>query len=155
MNTHERGLTLIEVLASLAILSFISVIIWSVFFQGYKYSQNAISKNSILQEVNILTSNITKLHQSLETYEISSENCSIKITDLKMSPHTEQLFSNTKICFKILEINNVSGAGPTTVEPNKSGNDVSLKISASDKNNSQNDITVKTYLYRIKGADYQ
>lgn len=133
MKSDERGLTLIEVLTTLAILSFIGTIIWSVFIQGYRNSQQAISKNLILQEVNILISNLTNLHQKLDIYEITSENCTIKITNLKTTPYQTQVFSNKNICFNILEINNVKGAGPMRVEPNKVGNDISLKISASDK----------------------
>jgi prepilin-type N-terminal cleavage/methylation domain-containing protein len=151
----ERGLTLVEVLATLTILSIVSVIIWSVFFQGYKFSQKAISKNFILQEANILTTNLTKIHQTIDIYEITSGYCTISVTNMTTTPHNVQIFNHPNICFKLLEINNVSGTGPRKVEPNKNGNDISLKVSASDKKDPNNNLTINTFLYRVKGADYQ
>jgi prepilin-type N-terminal cleavage/methylation domain-containing protein len=155
LNRGERGLTLVEVLATLTILSMVSVIIWSVFFQGYNYSQKANSKNLMLQEANILAANLTRIHQTIDKYEIKSENCSIKVTNLKSTPPQYQVFNHANICFKLVEINNVNGTGPRIVEPNKNGNDISLKISVSDKKDPENNITLDTFLYRVKGADYQ
>ncbi|WP_223591141.1 PulJ/GspJ family protein [Neobacillus bataviensis] len=154
MKRDESGLTLVEVLATLAIFSMVAVIIWSVFFQGFNFSEKAISKNFMLQESNILVTNLKRVHQKLIKYEIKSENCSIKVTDLTTSSQVQE-FNHPSICFKILEINNVTGSGPKTIEPNKNANDISLKISVSDKNNSANSITINTFLYRVKGVDYQ
>ena len=160
MKRTENGFTLIEVLVTLSILSFVGIIAWSVFFQGYNFSQKAISKNAMIQETNLLITNLKKVHQTLIEYEIKSENCEIKVTNLKTSPKQTQIFNHPAICFKILEINAGPGSGPKTVKPNNklndgSLNDVSLKINASDKNNPQNSITQDTFLYRMKGADYQ
>ena len=153
VNRDEGGITLVEVLATLTILSLISVSIWSVFFQGYNYSQKALSKNFMLQESNILFTNLKKTHQTLIKYDIKSENCAIKVTNHTVTPPHEQIFNQPNICFTILEINNVKGSGPNSIEPNK--NDVSLKILASDKKNPSNSINIDTFLYRVKGADYQ
>ncbi len=155
MKRDESGLTLVEVLATLTIVSIIGIIIWSIFFQGYNFSQKAMSKNFMLQETNILITNLTKQHQKLIKYELKSENCEIKITNLKTSPTQVQVFNHPNICFKITEINNIKNPGPFSVEPNKIANDVSLKITASDKNNPENSITIDTFLYRVKGVDYQ
>lgn len=157
LNRDESGLTLIEVLLTLSILSIISVIIWGVFFQGFNFSQKAMSKNFMLQESNLLITNLKKTHQTLVTYDIRSENCDIKVRNLTTTttPAPEQIFNHPNICFKILEINNVTSSGPLTVNPNKIANDVSLKISASDKKNPGNVVTINTFLYRVKGVDYQ
>ena len=161
MKRTENGLTLIELLVTLSILSFIGIIAWSVFFQGYNFSQKAISKNAMIQETNLLITDLKKVHQTLIKYEIKSENCEVKVTNLKTTPQQTQIFNHPNICFKILEINAVQGSGPKTVEPNikdatdDSLNDVPLKINASDKNNSQNSITQDTFLYRMKGVDFK
>lgn len=155
MNRDESGFTLIEVLATLTIFSIISIMIWSVFFQGYNFSQKAISKNFMLQETNLLLTNLKRTHQTLFMYDIKSENCSIKVTNLTTTPPQEQEYNHPNICFKILAINNVNGSGPRTVEPNKNANDVSLKISVSDKNDQNNSVIIDEFLYRVKGVDYQ
>ncbi len=155
LKQTESGLTLIEVLATLTILSVISITIWSVFFQGYNFSQKAVSKNFMLQESNILTTTLKKTHQKLITYEIKSENCAVKVKDLSVTPNQEKILDHPNICFKIIEINNVNSSGPYRVEPNKIANDLSLKINLSDKNNPNNSVIINTFLYRVKGADYQ
>lgn len=159
MKTDEKGLTLIEVIAALAIISLVSGIIWSIFFQGFNYSQKSVSKNTILQETNILTSNLNQLHRTLNLYEIRSENCEIKITDLESSPQKVYVFSSDKICFKIQQMNQTAGEGPITVDPSNHNSiidnkDVSLSIYVSDKKNSANNTTINTFLYRLKGVGY-
>lgn len=152
LKFNNKGLTLIEVIVTLAIVSIVGVIIWSVFLQGNKFSQQAMTKNAILQELNILTSNLNRQHQTLSQYDLKSENCSIKLIN---TTGGDKIFDSSNVCFTILEINGVAGPGPKTVKPNVAENDISLKIKANDKKNTANSITIKTYLYRIKGVDYK
>ena len=51
---NQKGVTLIELLATITILSIIGVIIWNVFIQGTKYSNTAVTKNRLIQESNIV-----------------------------------------------------------------------------------------------------
>ncbi|MFF2447731.1 type II secretion system protein [Neobacillus sp. NPDC058068] len=158
MKSDERGLTLIEILITLAILSFVGVIIWNVFFQGYKFSQKSISKNFMIQETNLLITNLTSIHQKYNQYEIRSTNsstgspCIVTVTPNK---EPKQDFSNSQICFNyVLKIDNVDkGSGPIIIEPNKK--DVTLIVTATDIKNPINKITIETLLYRVKGVDYQ
>lgn len=162
MNKNERGLTLVEILVSLVILSIIGVIIWNTFFQGYKFSQKSISKNFMLQEANILTTNLLRVHQKYTNYEIKSSGtglnsgCEITVTPNKLTtPAADQIFRNTKLCYNyILKIDNVEkGTGPLLIEPHKK--DVSLQLTIYEKNNPGNKVTIDTLLYRVKGVDYQ
>jgi prepilin-type N-terminal cleavage/methylation domain-containing protein len=152
LKGDERGLTLVEVLATLVILSIIGVIIWSIFFQGYTFSQKAISKNFMLQESNIQISSLTRLHQTLNVYDIKSTNCDIIVTNNTTTPPQEHEFHHGNICFDLkIKINNVDyGSGPVTVEPTE--NNVSLILTASDRNSSTNNIIIDTFLYRMKGG---
>ncbi|WP_312471001.1 type II secretion system protein [Neobacillus sp.] len=154
MNQDERGLTLVEVLATLTILSIVSVIIWSVFFQGYKFSQKAISKNQMQQQTNLLITNLLKIHQSAKAYNIinTNSNCEITVTITNKDNSTRtEIFNHPNMCFKF-EIKN---AISNPVFPNKVGNDVRLKLTTSDKNDPNNKIIINTFLYRVKGVDYQ
>jgi prepilin-type N-terminal cleavage/methylation domain-containing protein len=164
LNRDERGLTLVEVLATLTILSIVSIIIWSVFFQGFNISQKAISKNLIIQETNILISNLTKIHQTSIKYEIMSSgtnNCEITVTSKKRDKiqnidviQPTRIFSHSEICFElVIDIKNKKdGSDPNLIEPYD--NDVSLTITASDKKNPDNKVAMDSYLYRIKGVGY-
>ncbi|MEH7417111.1 prepilin-type N-terminal cleavage/methylation domain-containing protein [Neobacillus drentensis] len=149
MNHDESGLTLVEVLATLTIFSIISVIIWSVFFQGYNLSEKAITKNQMQQETNLLITNLLKIHRSAKNYTITntSSNCEItvNITNTDNTTKTE-IFKHTYMCFKFEIKNTVT----QPIQPRLEGNIVQLKLTTSDKNDSNNNITIDTFLYRMK-----
>ncbi|MDQ1144857.1 prepilin-type N-terminal cleavage/methylation domain-containing protein [Bacillus sp. SORGH_AS 510] len=156
MSRNERGITLIEVLIAVAILSIIGVVISNVFFQGYSYSKKAISRNSMQQETNILITNLKKIHQTNINYSIKSSNCDITVNyqkDTSTATQT-QVFSHSQICYKIdIIVDSINqGSGPINIEPNKS--DIKLNINTSDKNNPGNNLTISTFLFRMKGVGY-
>ncbi|WP_342432480.1 prepilin-type N-terminal cleavage/methylation domain-containing protein [Neobacillus sp. FSL H8-0543] len=158
MKEKQGGLTLVEVLATLTILSTVSVIIYSVFFQGLSFSHEAISKNQMHQETNLLITNLKKIHTTARRYDILNTNSDCDITvNIKDNPTDPNLVTRTEIlshpnmCFNFEITNSVSN----TIIPNKTGHNVAIKLNTSDKNNKQNEITIDTFLYRVKGADYQ
>jgi type II secretory pathway pseudopilin PulG len=148
----ERGITLVEVLATMVLLSIIGVTVWSVFFQGYSFSQKAISKNFMHQETNLLISNLTKIHQTAKQYELlnTASNCevTVKITNKDNTTRTD-IFTHPKMCFKF----DITNTAVNPINPNLT--DVQLLLTTSDKNIADNKITIDTFLYRIKGVKYQ
>jgi prepilin-type N-terminal cleavage/methylation domain-containing protein len=64
------GITLVELLAAMAILSFLIVLTYGVLVKGFDFSKSANAQVSIQQEMNIMTSTITKLHETETTYDI-------------------------------------------------------------------------------------
>ncbi|MEH7249919.1 prepilin-type N-terminal cleavage/methylation domain-containing protein [Neobacillus niacini] len=158
MTHDERGITLIEVLITLTILSFVGISIWNVFFQGYNYSQTSMTKNALIQETNIITSTLKTIHQKSTEYRIVStgSNCEMTVEPkIKGVVQPAKVLSNSKICISFeIKIGNVShGSGPITIEPNK--NDATIILKASDRNNPKNSTKVETFLFRVKGVDYQ
>jgi prepilin-type N-terminal cleavage/methylation domain-containing protein len=155
----ERGLTLVEVLATLTILSIISIIIWSIFFQGLNFSKKATSKNAMIQESNIIISNLTSIHRGEYKYEITStgtNNCEITVTtDISNTEKQTQTFTHPQMCFEFTsDIKNkaVDDTEPNKIDPNE--NDVSLTITIKDNQDPTNKVTTSTYLYRMKGVGY-
>lgn len=145
MIRNERGLTLVELLATLTIIAFIGIIIWNVFLQGSKYAQNAGSKNSMIQEANFVIANLLKIHQTSDSYTINqNSSCSVTVTYTKGSVQQTQVFDDQKLCISI-SLNNLPG----TINPNLI--DVPLTLTVSDKQNSNNTISVNSTLYRVKG----
>lgn len=143
---NERGISLVEVLATISLLSIVGVIIWQVFFQGYQYSQKAISKNLMLQEANIINTSLLKIHQKVDQYELSNSdsNCGITATYNGQS----QVFTHPNICFSF----NPNEIIPGTVEPYLE--DVSLTLTASERHNPNNKVTIESRLFRMKGGNY-
>ncbi|MBS4215469.1 prepilin-type N-terminal cleavage/methylation domain-containing protein [Neobacillus rhizophilus] len=143
MKRGEQGLTLVEVLATLVILSIISISIWSVFFQGYNYSKKAISKNSMIQEANLLITELTSIHQSSDKYVFESLDCKITVTVDDKLP--SKVFEHQNLCYKT----NISSI---TIFPKQNGGNLQLTITIYEKNNPRNEVSVSSKLYRIKGG---
>lgn len=138
----QRGITLIELLVTLAILSIIGTIIWSVFFQGYNFSQKAVTKNRLQQEANMVIVNLTKIHQTSLVYSISNTDCKITVNYTKKIDNSQQsqIFQGNGLCYET----NVTGS----FDPNQNDNDV--KVTVYDQNDRNNKAEVDTFLYRLK-----
>lgn len=148
LNRDESGLSLVEVLATLSIMSLVGVIIWSIFFQGFEFSQKSTSKNFMIQETNLLITNIKKIHQKADYYSISiPQPCEITLI---LNGGTEKHeFAHPKICYEYLITNNASDSiDPTNIDPNKKN--IKLRFITSDKQDRNNKVTVDTILYRLK-----
>lgn len=138
----QRGITLVELLVTLAILSIIGTIIWSVFFQGYNFSQKAITKNRLQQEANMVIVNLTKIHQTSLVYSISNTDCKITVNYTKKIDNSQQsqIFQGNGLCYAT----DVTGS----FDPNQNDNDV--KVTVYDQNDRNNKAEVDTFLYRLK-----
>jgi prepilin-type N-terminal cleavage/methylation domain-containing protein len=148
LKSDERGLTLIEVLLTLSIMSIVGIIIWSVFFQGFEFSKKSTSKNFMIQETNLLITNIKKIHQKANDYSISIPNtCEILIEVNRGTEKHE--FSHPKICFEYLITNDPSDLiDPTNIDPNQKN--IHIKFITSERQDRNNKITIDTILYRLK-----
>jgi prepilin-type N-terminal cleavage/methylation domain-containing protein len=141
MIRDQRGVTLIELLVTLMILSSIGGIIWSVFFQGSKFTQNSISKNTTQQEANILITTLKRIHQTSKNYTVNSSACKVTVTATKQDNTTKNYeFKATNLCISI------DHAG--TVIPDN--NDISIKLTIYDINNTNNRVEINAILYRLK-----
>jgi prepilin-type N-terminal cleavage/methylation domain-containing protein len=138
---NQRGLTLVEVLATLTILSIIGAVVWSVFFQGINYTKKAVSQNSIQQEANILTMRLTRIHQTSESYELENPDCTIKV---KYSEQEEEFHQND-LCFSL--------ENPPEHPIRPSEIDYPLLVAITDKHHPNNKFVIDTTLYRLKGSN--
>lgn len=147
MLRNDRGLTLLEVLVTFVILSFIGIIIWTVFNNGIKYSNEAISKNQMQQEVNILLTNLTKIHQTSSKYTIqSNSNCTLTV-EAEMNEENEVYqFENSKLCF-LVTYNSTQG---NVIDPLGVDNFLILDVTVSDKNDTANAVKIEAVLSRLK-----
>lgn len=139
LSKRENGLTLLEVLLSLAILSSVGILIWGVFHQGTSYSKMSMTKNTMQQEANTITTALLNTHRTQESYEINSTDCKLSI----ISKTTNKVFENAQLCFKI----NKSG----TINPKSE--DIPVTLTITDKNNTDNEVAVKALLFRLKSGD--
>ncbi|MCQ6273510.1 type II secretion system protein [Bacillus sp. V3B] len=143
MKQNQRGITLIELLITLAVLSMIGILVWGVFFQGTNYSNKAMIKNQMQQEANIIMTKLTKIHQTSDSYEIDSlDTCSFTVKD---NDGSTEVFEHDRLCFS------VSTNVPNPIHSND--DDVELELTIYDNKDSKNTLTIHAFLYRLKGGD--
>lgn len=138
----QRGITLVELLVTLGILSFIGTLIWGVYFQGFNYSQKSMMKNTLQQEANLVIVNLTKIHQTSSQYQISSSDCNITVIYTSNQDHSQhtQIFSKNGLCYSTT----VTG----TFDPSQ--DDVNLTVTIYDQKDTNNKVDVNAFLYRLK-----
>ena len=141
VTREEHGITLVEVLATLVILSIVGIGMWSAFFQGFEYSNKTISENLMIQEANILITNLTKIHQKTEEYEIENDGCKIVVT-INGKPQT---FKHDRLCYR-------TDFTKETIKPKEYGGDLQFKVTIYEEINPKNEVSVDSILYRVKGG---
>lgn len=146
---NERGITLVEVVATIVILSFIGVLISTVLLNSMKFSDTLISKNTMQQQANYILSTLTKIHQQEEEYEITQDPvdaCSWIVTPA--STGITKTFQDDKLCFTILDTNNTSA---TDIKVEKNDSDIKITLTVADKNQLEHKVVINGYLHRLKG----
>lgn len=68
---NQAGLTLIEVLATITILSIVSVTIYSVISNGLRYSSQAEDTVLIQQETNYIITLLKEQHENSDAYKVT------------------------------------------------------------------------------------
>jgi prepilin-type N-terminal cleavage/methylation domain-containing protein len=145
VRKNQNGLTLIEVLVSLTILSIIGIVMWNVFIDGISYSHKAVSQNTMQQEANLITVSLTKIHQTSDEYEVRSKDCTLSVTHRSEKGTVYKEYKHPRLCFT----SNDTGSGNTTFI-NPSRKDFSLDLKIYDKESPENKLKVNTTLFRLK-----
>jgi type II secretory pathway pseudopilin PulG len=141
---NERGLTLVEVLATVIIFTLVFILVWSIFFQGTNYSKKAVSKNQMQQEANVIISSLNSIHKRSTEYTFTSNNCKISIRYTAQNVAKTEVFENSQMC---IELNNNS---TSPVIPKKA--DVDIELVITEKDNPNNKVRIYTLLSRLKEA---
>ncbi|MFD2046318.1 type II secretion system protein [Ornithinibacillus salinisoli] len=140
MSRNEQGITLIELLATITILSIVGIIIWNVFLQGYNFSQDSMMKSRMQQETQLIVASLVNFHQKTpEPYKIENSECAITVSN---SSEIKR-FDHSQLC--------ISSDFTGNVTPNNE--DINLTITVEDKNDESNLFSMETILYRLKSGE--
>ena len=68
MIRNQRGATLVELIAALALVSIIAAIAWTALATGFKHTAVETSKTQLQQEANLVVTRITNEHRRNDSY---------------------------------------------------------------------------------------
>ncbi|AXI09687.1 hypothetical protein CUC15_12470 [Oceanobacillus zhaokaii] len=108
MMNNEKGITLIEVLATLVISSLFMGIIYTVVMMSMEYSSVETKKTQLQQEANYIITDLQRIHRNGECYVLSitesevavAEDCANKKMEVLSSGYvykTESTYDRKKI----------------------------------------------------------
>lgn len=81
MKHNEKGMTLVELLAALTLLSIVSILIWTTFSISVKYNRNEASKLQLQQEANRIITEIQQTHRQCHRYTIHVKADEIRLSN--------------------------------------------------------------------------
>ncbi|ETP68895.1 hypothetical protein G159_10065 [Planococcus glaciei CHR43] len=163
MKLNQKGITLVELIAALALVSIIAGIAWTALSIGFKHTAVETNKTSLQQDANLIVTTLTNAHRRNDSYSLafdSNKQLTIKTCeDIAACPagstytrviDTQYIYKNTKINNAVYDGTTlkdaVTGAILTevVVEPEKNHTNLVLNIKSAN-----NTVTVKTTLTRI------
>lgn len=150
MLKDNKGITLVEILATITLLSVIGILVWSVFIQGIKNTNEGAMKTRLTQEMNYVQATLRKIHQTADNYKITfPTNCSIHVEYNNEGVSSTTLFEDNRICYEIF-IEGEKKEDLLEINPKGGDHSISIDFVLSDKNNFRNNVTILTNLSRLK-----
>ncbi|MGJ7920574.1 prepilin-type N-terminal cleavage/methylation domain-containing protein [Neobacillus sp. LXY-4] len=156
---NQNGLTLIELLITLAIMAFVGTLVFSVFTNGIKYSNTAKTTVNLQQQANIVLAELTSWHESHSTYDITLDKNPYGSTitlipyngnDVKLEGQ-KKIISDSRfeyvICFELDQ--SFSSCNVLTQNIKKTQKNLPIKLIVRDKKDHKQSFEVKTILSRI------
>lgn len=146
MNLNEKGVTLIELLAALALVSIIAVLAMTTFNIGVKYNVTETKKTTMQQESNLIVSTLMNVHRTEKCYEIENTNTlNIKVydDDLCTAPFSRQIeFNQNQFTYALT----LETGTPVQIRPQETN--YSLTLIIKDKNSALEN-SYQTQIYRL------
>jgi prepilin-type N-terminal cleavage/methylation domain-containing protein len=152
--TKEDGITLIEVLATITILSIVIVIASRVFFSGFDYSEKANETISLQQEANLIVTNINKFHESGYDYTFELDHnpsaSIVKIVGKNQSGTNKTVeFSNKDYEYSLYDYSGNMETSFNTIRQVKTTEPLYIKIVIKNKKHPGQIYDVKTIINRL------
>lgn len=74
---NEKGITLVELLAAIVIVGFLTLLIWRIFFQTIDYNSYAVTEQTLQQEANVILSTLQAQHTRETIIKLSTDGSKI------------------------------------------------------------------------------
>lgn len=83
MKKSEKGMTLVEVLATLLLLSLVTGVIWTTISIATQFNVSQTSVLSLQKEANYIVSELQRVHRNCNTYELVITANEVKVMNCK------------------------------------------------------------------------
>lgn len=154
MKLNQKGITLVELIVALALVSIIAGIAWTALSIGFKHTAVETNKTSLQQDANLIVTALSNAHRRNDFYELKFDSTGQLVIgtcgDTELCPDnlTYKRVIDTKYDYTGTTINNSVYNGTAfsevVVEPKKNHTHLVLKLKSAN-----NTVTVKTTLTRI------
>ena len=154
MKLNQRGITLVELIGALALVSIIAVIAWTALSIGLQHTAHETGKTKLQQEANAIVTKLSAEHRRTEHYYLQFQDGHLQLDSCYMQENEvvctgfqnvskeSYVFSGTVNTIEFAELKSIDPIYPKEAHVN-----FSLKVS--DPLNSSNSVSVNTTLTRI------
>lgn len=136
---NQKGITLVEILAAIVIVSFLTVIVWRFFFQTIDYNSYAVTEQTLQQEANVILATLQAEHTRNTIHVLYIQNGTL-VAKVGDSCADKSISSRSGITYTLTDAQNLSVSSPCAfsgsgIVSTSSGNRVNMpvKINLSSK----------------------
>lgn len=154
MKRNQRGATLVELIAALALVSIIAAIAWTALATGFKHTAVETSKTQLQQEANLVVTRITNEHRRNDSYylrmnagRLEINTCNEDAATITCDGFTSLMDNNYLYTGFINDVSFTSWDPDIEIDPKKSHVKFSLKVA--DPAKPARSVVVQTTLTRI------
>ena len=135
---NEKGITLVELLAALALFGVISVLLWNLFFQALNFNDRAVTQNQLQQEANLIVNTIQQIHTKYTITSITNINDTLTVN---YDDNKHEDFDKENIKYLLV---------PKTISPNK---EFIFDLTLESRANPSIKFNVKTTFSKLAGKN--
>lgn len=143
VRKNEAGITLVELLATLVLMTIVTAAIWNAVFLSMKYTTSETTKVRLQQEANYIITKLQQQHRKLECYQLEITEDEIELFDCEKPKDRIEIISTD---YKYIPVK------LTKVEPKS--DDLLLDLIIKDsKEDSKLKVEVSTIISRLKSKE--
>lgn len=163
---NQRGITLVELLAAIVIVGFLTILIWRIFFQTIDQNSYVITEQTLQQEANAILASIQSIHtrDTIQHIKVSNSGKQLDIYVKDAANPTNgklvQSFSRAGMTYQLynpkpsLNTNGYSGTTTSSISSGVPLNNritlpVHLVLSSSYKEGKTKEFLLSTTLYKL------
>lgn len=154
MKLNEKGITLVELIAALALVALVAGIAWTTLSIGMQHGAAETEKTQLQQDSNIIISTLMNIHRRSDSYTLTFEDDTLKIEscDAGGSCSNEQLdmeydFTGTKVGSFTVDTTDGTPDVIADLAPKNAHTELTLVVT--DLNNPNRTLLIKTTLARM------